>query len=154
MAARKTGKVALAFCFRAWYRIPMKLFISLLFGMLLAVSCTSKPVVIPGDLTTMELIQRGQEASDRNKYGTALQYYQAVIERFPFDIDSICAAEYEIAFIHYKQKKYDMAKIEFADLLERYNTPDEELLPPQFKVLSQKILARITEIESRGKAAP
>ena len=120
-----------------------------LFAVLLVFSCASRPVVIPDDLTPMELIQRGQEASDRNRYSTALQYYQTLIERYPFDIDFICAAEYEIAFIHYKQKKYDIAKIEFADLLERYNTPDEELLPPQFKILSQKILARITEIESR-----
>jgi len=99
----------------------------------------------------MELIQRGQEASDRGRYKISLQYYQTLIERFPFEIDSICAAEYEIAFIHYKQKKYDLAKIEFTDLLERYNTPDEELLPPQFKILSQKIMARIAEIENRRR---
>jgi len=118
---------------------------------LLAVSCASKPVVIPDDLTVMELIQRAQEASDRNKYKVSLQYYETIIERFPSDIDSICAAEYEIAFIHYKQKKYDIAKVEFNNLLERYNTPDEELLPPQFKVLSEKILAKITELENARK---
>ena len=118
---------------------------------ILAASCASRPGVIPEDLTTMELIQRGQEASERGRYRVALQYYEAIIERFPHDIDSICAAEYEIAFIHYKQKKYDIAKTEFNNLLERYNIPDEELLPPQFKILSQKILARITEIENRKK---
>ena len=118
---------------------------------LLAVSCASKPVVIPDDLTVMELIQRAQEASDRNKYKVSLQYYETIIERFPSDIDSICAAEYEIAFIHYKQKKYDIAKVEFNNLLKRYNTPDEELLPPQFKVLSEKILAKITELENARK---
>ena len=118
---------------------------------LLAASCASKPVVIPDDLTVMELIQRAQEASDRNKYKISLQYYDTIIQRFPYDIDSICAAEYEIAFIHYKQKKYEIAKTEFNKLLERYNTPDEELLPSQFKILSQKILARIAEIEAGKK---
>ena len=121
------------------------------FAALLAASCISKPVVIPDDLTPAELIQRGQEAADRNKYAASLQYYATVIERFPQDIDNVCAAEYEIAFIHYKQKKYDIAKAEFNGLLERYNTPDEALLPPQFKVLSQKILSRINEIENRRK---
>ena len=117
----------------------------------LALSCASKPVVIPDDLTVAELIQRAQEASDRNRYNVSLQYYETIIERFPLDIDSICAAEYEVAFIHYKQKKYDIAKVEFTDLLDRYNTPDEELLPPQFKILSQKIMGNITEIENRKK---
>jgi len=122
---------------------------------LLAVSCASKPIVIDEDLTPAELIQRGQEASDRNRFSTALQFYSTVIERFPFDIDHILAAEYEIAFIHYKQKKYDIAKVEFENLLERYNIPDEELLPPSFKILSRMILDKIIEIENRrNKIAP
>ena len=116
----------------------------------LTFSCASKAMVIP-DLTVMELVQRAQEASDRNKYKVSLQYYETIIQRFPYDIDSICAAEYEIAFIHYKQKKYDIAKNEFTALLERYNTPDGELLPPQFKILSQKIMDRIEELESRKR---
>ena len=131
--------------------MKIKIITGILFAALLAASCVSKPVVIPDDLTPAELIQRGQEASDRNKFAHALQYYATVIERFPTDIDSVCAAEYEIAFIHYKEKKYDIAKIEFTDLLERYNTPDEALLPPQFKILSQKILSNIIEIENRRK---
>jgi len=117
----------------------------------LAVSCASKPVVIPDDLTVAEIIQRAQEASDRNKYSVSLQYYQAIIDRFPTDIDSICAAEYEIAFIHYKQKQYDAAKVEFNQLLGRYDTPDQELLPAQFKILSQKILAKIDDLEKGQK---
>ena len=120
-------------------------------AVVLAASCASGPVVIPDDLTPMELIQRGQEASDRGRYSVSLQYYQTLIERFPLDIDNICGAEYEIAFIHYKEKKYDIAKKEFTDLLDRYNTPDAALLPPQFKVLSEKIIAKITDIENRNK---
>ena len=131
--------------------MKIKHILGFLFAMLVAVSCSSGPVVIPEDLTAAELVQRAQEASDRNKYKVSLQYYETIIERFPFDTDNTFAAEYEIAFIHYKQKKYDMAKIEFTDLLERYNTPDEELLPPQFKILSQKILGRISEIENARK---
>jgi len=114
----------------------------------LVFSCASGPAAIPEGLTPAELIQRAQEASDRNRYDTSLQYYETIIERFPFEIDNIIAAEYEIAFIHYKQKKYETAKVKFADLLERYNTPDEELLPPQFKILSLKVMEKIDEIES------
>jgi len=123
--------------------------IALVASAVLLSSCATKLINIPEDLTAAELIQRAQEASDRNRYNVSLQYYETVIERFPFDIDSVCAAEYEIAFIHYKQKKYDIAKIEFQDLLERYNIVDEELLPPQFKILAQKILSNIEEIERK-----
>ena len=115
-----------------------------------AASCASGADVIPTDLTAAELIQRAQEASDRNRYALSLQYYATIIERFPYDIDSVVAAEYEIAFIHYKQKKYDIAKVEFNDLLERYNTVDEALLPPQFKILSRIVLERIAGLEKRG----
>jgi len=114
-----------------------------------AVSCASSgPVEIPEGMTTAELIQRGQEASDRNRYAVSLQFYQAVLERFPDDIASVIAAEYEIAFIHYKQKNYELAKTEFNRLLARYNTPDQELLPPQFKILSNIVLGKIAEIEA------
>jgi outer membrane protein assembly factor BamD (BamD/ComL family) len=115
---------------------------------LLVFSCATGSTVIPENLSPAELIQRAQEASDRNRYEVSLQYYEAIIERFPFDIDDIIAAEYEIAFIHYKQKQYETAKAEFTDLLERYNTPDEALLPPSFKILSLRIMEKIEEIEN------
>jgi outer membrane protein assembly factor BamD (BamD/ComL family) len=117
----------------------------------LAFSCASRPIFIPEDLTAPELIQRAQEASDRNRYNNALQYYEAILERFPFSSEFVCAAEYEIAFIHYKQKKYDLAKSGFNALLERYNTPDGELLPPQFKILALKVLGTIEEREGGKK---
>jgi outer membrane protein assembly factor BamD (BamD/ComL family) len=100
------------------------------------------------ELSPAELIQRAQEASDRNRYKLALQYYQALLERNPSNIDLVCTAEYEIAFIHYKQKKYAEARTELNVLLERYNTPDEELLPQQFKRLAAIVLERITEKET------
>ena len=117
----------------------------------LTVSCITGPIVVPEDLTTAELIQRGQEASDRNRYSVSLQYYEAVIERFPFDIESVIAAEYEIAFIHYKQKQFNEAKTELNGLLARYNVPDEELLPPQYKILSNIVLGKIEEKEASKK---
>ena len=115
--------------------------------MILAVSCASKPITIPEDLTAAELVQRAQEASDRNRYSVSLQYYETILQRFYYDMEYVCAAEYEIAFIHYKQRKYDISKQGFNALLERYNTPDEELLPPQYKILARKILATIAERE-------
>jgi outer membrane protein assembly factor BamD (BamD/ComL family) len=117
----------------------------------LTVTCYTGPIVVPDDLTPAELIQRGQEASDKNRFSHSLQYYSSILDRFPFDTDSVMAAEYEIAFIHYKQKNYDLAKTEFNALLDRYNVPDEALLPAQYKILSKIALSKIEEIESSRK---
>ncbi|MDR2362940.1 MAG: tetratricopeptide repeat protein [Spirochaetaceae bacterium] len=106
-------------------------------------SCVSKPLVISEGLSPAQLIQQGQEASDKNKFDQALAYYTVLLQKYPENMEIVCAAEYEIAFIHYKQKKYNQARTEFNALLARYDTPDEELLPAQFKILSQIVLAKL-----------
>jgi len=111
-------------------------------------SCAST-MVISEDLSPAELIQRAQEAMDRNNYNTASRYYQALYERNRSNIDLMITAEYHIAFIHYKQKKYELARTEFNAVLEYYNTPDEELLPQHFKKLSQIVLQSIEEKEKK-----
>ena len=112
-------------------------------------ACATGTLNIPYEMTPSELIQRAQEASDRNRYNYALQYYQALLERNATNIDLVCTAEYEIAFIHYKQKKYAQARTEFNNLLMRYDMPNGELLPQQFKLLAHKVLERIDEKEKK-----
>ena len=102
---------------------------------------------IPQDLSPAELIQRAQEASDHNRYKTALQYYQALLDRYSHNIDMVCTSEYSIAFIQYKQKKYSLARGGLNTLLERYNNPDAEILPQQFKRLALIVLNSIDEKE-------
>ena len=103
------------------------------------------------ELSPAELIQRAQEASDRNRYNTALQYYETLLERNRSSLDLIITAEYEIAFIYYKQGKYQQSRSEMNAVLEYYNSPDEELLPQQFKRLAQIVLESITEKEKRSQ---
>jgi tetratricopeptide (TPR) repeat protein len=114
-------------------------------------ACVTGPINIPGDLSPAELIQRAQESSDRNRYKVALQYYEALLDRNRTNIDLVCTAEYEIAFIHYKQKKYDEAKRELTTLLIRYESPDQELLPQQFKRLANIVLEQIAKKETKRK---
>jgi len=110
-------------------------------------ACATGQINIPESLNPSEIIQRAQEASDKNRYNHALQYYQALLDRNSTNIDLVCAAEYEIAFIHYKQKKYSQARMGFNALLDRYNAYDDGYLPPQFKLLALKVLERIDEKE-------
>lgn len=116
---------------------------ALLLAVGLIIGCASGPVVIDEGLEPSELIQRAQEASDKNKTDLAIRYYQAILDRYPDDRYSNCAARYEIAFIQFKQKDYEMAKKGLEELLALYEEPDAELLPAQFKVLGEKILAKI-----------
>ncbi|WP_461256818.1 outer membrane protein assembly factor BamD [Treponema sp. R80B11-R83G3] len=125
----------------------------LYFALILALlffSCESM-ANISEDLSPAELIQRAHEAMDRNRYKVAIQYYQALHDRNQSNIDLIITAEYHIAFIHYKEKKYEQAKEEFNGVLAYYNSPDEELLPKHFKKLSQIVISNIEEKEKRKK---
>jgi len=99
-------------------------------------------------MTAAELVQKAQEASERNRYEQAIGYYEAVLARFPQDMTMVCTAEYEIAFIRYKQKRYDDSKAGFRALLERYNATDAELLPAQYQILAEKVLVKM-ELEKK-----
>ena len=123
----------------------LPLMVLLLFG-----SCATATVVVPENLSPAEIIQRAQEALDRNRYNTAIQYYQTLIERNPYNLNLVCEAEYAIAFIKYKQKKYEEAKEKFNKLLERYDDPFAESLPPHFRVLARKVLEQIGVKEKQG----
>ncbi|MDR2481401.1 MAG: tetratricopeptide repeat protein [Spirochaetaceae bacterium] len=108
-------------------------------------ACYSGPVSIPNDVSAAEITQMAQSAMDRDRYNQAIQYYEAIIERFPFDNDMFCGAEYGIALIHYKQRKYSAAKDEFKALLLKYDSPGGDILPKRYQILSNIVLARISE---------
>lgn len=110
-------------------------------------SCASEPKEIPSDMSAQNLIQRAQEASDIYKYDVAVAYYRALKERYGSDPAYLCAAEYEISFIAYKEKRYDEAKAGFNTLLERYKAAGGESLPASYRILAEKVLAQIDEIE-------
>ena len=124
--------------------------LTLLVIALFASGCAST-VNISDDMSPAEIIQRGQEALDRNRYNVAIQYYRALLERNPNNFDLVITAEYHIANIHYKQGKYDQARAELNAILEYYNSPDEELLPAHFKRLSQIVLNNIEEKENKRR---
>ncbi|MDR0645295.1 MAG: hypothetical protein LBG05_10420 [Treponema sp.] len=129
----------------------MKIFFIFYFSFLFFSSCASKPVVVPPYATAEKLIQLAQEESDNDRYDNALEYYRTVIDMYPFRIDSICAAEYEIAFIHYKQKKYGQAKEEMNQLLARYENIEAETYPAQYKILAGIVLKKIEEKENKDR---
>ena len=81
----------------------MKKLIPLLLIILVIASCSSGPKKIDETLNPVELFQLAQEASDNKDYGTAVKYYEVFISKYSDDIQHLVEAEYEIAFITYKQ---------------------------------------------------
>jgi len=128
-------------------KIFKKLYLLLTLVTALFLSSCASSIIISEELSPAEIIQRGQEALDRNRYKAAILYYQALYDRNPHSIDLTITAEYHIANIHYKQKKYDLARDELNAILKYYDTPDEELLPQHFKKLAIIVLNRIDEKE-------
>ncbi|MFO7975916.1 MAG: hypothetical protein R6V12_14920, partial [Candidatus Hydrogenedentota bacterium] len=61
-------------------------------------------------------------------------------------------AEYEIAFIKYKQNAPAAEQL-FRDLLARYEEEGAELLPAWPKVLAEKLLAEITASKRQSTTA-
>jgi outer membrane protein assembly factor BamD (BamD/ComL family) len=123
----------------------MKIILVVFLGIVLT-ACSTLPGSIPEGLSPGELVQRAQEESDKNRYEAASLYYNAILERFPDDKSSVCGAQYEIAFIHYKQKKYVIAVEEFNALLDRYDDADGDLLPQKYFILSTIVLENINKL--------
>jgi len=105
---------------------------------------------IPYELSPEELIQRAQEASDRNRFNHALQLYEALLERNPGNLALVVNAEYEIGFIHERRRNFDEARIWLNRVLERYEAPGGEALPEKFRVLAHIVLERVEE-RDRGR---
>ncbi len=105
--------------------------------------CKTAPVVIPDEMTPAEFFQKAQEASNNGKYGTALSYYNTFLERYPDDSQRGVEAEYEIAFIAFKQHDYTKAEKLFNEILGKYSTESSQVLPAWPKILSQKVLSEM-----------
>lgn len=107
--------------------------------------CQSAPEEIPEALSRMEMFQRAQEAVDQERWEVGLQYYREFIRRFPDDRGAIIEAEYEIAFIAYKQGDYELSRERFEAILAEYEADQAGTLPEWPRVLSERLIQIIDE---------
>lgn len=109
------------------------------------IGCESVPDEIPNDLSPAEMFQRAQEAVDESKWDTALRYYEEFILRFPDDRGMIVEAEYEIAFITYKQERYQESLDTFNAILAEYEADNSGELPDWPQILSERLIQIIED---------
>ncbi|MBN1648117.1 MAG: hypothetical protein JW874_08800 [Spirochaetales bacterium] len=129
------------------YLLLLCLLVFLFFG------CSGTPKPIPDGVSPEVLLQMAQESvikSYNNKH--AIYYYNEFIIRFPEEIQKVVEAEYEIAFIHFKQNDFDTSKQEFEAIKAKYQLPGGDLLPRWPLVLTNKVLAEINTILAEKEA--
>ena len=103
------------------------------------------------DLTPEEFFQKAQEAViDWNRYKLAIQFYEEFMRRYPDMKSKIIEAEYEIAFINFKQRKFDEAEARFTQIIDKYNTDDAVYYPEWPAVMANKVLENIAEEREKG----
>jgi outer membrane protein assembly factor BamD (BamD/ComL family) len=105
--------------------------------------CKSAPVVITDNMTSQELIQKGQDAYQNNDDGNALKYYQAVIDRYGSDKAVYVEARYEIGHLYMKQQKYKEAEPIFTEIQEIFRSSLPGTLPAAYNKLAEIELAKI-----------
>ena len=109
--------------------------------------CKSAPDPIPDDVTPAVLLQMAQASILKdNNNDNAVYYYTEFLNRFPDETQKVVEAEYEIAFIHYKEKDYDTSKKLFEEIVAKYQGPNGDLLPRWPLVLTNKILPEVNRI--------
>ncbi len=121
------------------------IFVALTFlAVIFIVSCASIPKEIPLELTAKELNQKAQECAAVENYAGAEVYYKTLIQRFGMDTSVLVPAEFELAHVYIKQKKYDKAKPVLERVLSYYEV-DTGTLPREYKKLAQIDLDKIPQ---------
>ncbi len=106
-------------------------------------SCMTAPKSVPEDATVEELTLLGQQSLDISNYKAAEVYYSTIIKRYGSDLTSLIAAEYEIAHIRVKQKRWDEAKEMLDRIVSYYDGDETAVIPPHYKKLALIDLAKI-----------
>lgn len=112
--------------------------------------CQTAPKEIPEDLSALQLIQRGQDEMSNGNYAAADAYYIACIDRYQDDLKTYVEARYELAQSNYKQKKYDMAKKMYTEIVNVFDDPNAIYqVQSKYKKLANMGLNRIKAIEDK-----
>lgn len=117
-------------------------------GLLLILSgCHTVPKNIPADLSADELINLAQASYDKGNTRAAQVYYETILIRYGDQMDKVVEAEYEIAHMKVKQKKWQQAIPDLQRVVSYYETDTTGTLPPAFRKLAELDMAKVPERE-------
>jgi len=107
--------------------------------------CATTDQKINTDIPPLKFFQLAQDAYDSRDYDLALEYYKTFIKEYPDEKAKIMEARYEIAFIHYKNNRYQQAEKLFQEIIDTYSEETSSAYPEWPKILSEKLLKKIEE---------
>lgn len=116
-------------------------------AVLILLGCQTAPKNIPQELSADELTNLAQASYDKGNVRAAQAYYEAIIIRYGDQMDKLVEAEYEIAHIKVKQKRWRQAIPDLQRILSYYETDTTGSLPPAFKKLAELDMAKVPERE-------
>ena len=122
----------------------------LVFIILTTLACETVPEEIPADISKQVFFKEAQEYIDALNWEGALFYLNEFKRRFPDDNANILVADYQLALMSYKQGQYNLALEGFEAILETYENDVSGTLHEWVRVLSQKLIDRITENRTDG----
>ena len=126
----------------------MKKTVYLIFGFLSVLAifgCQSTQVVIPADATEAELTKQAQLAYDSGNTKAAKEYYEAIIERFGDNTETLVIAKFELAHLYIKEQNYKKAQPILEEILGLYEADFSKSLPPEYKKLTELDFAKIPQ---------
>lgn len=114
-------------------------------------SCRSIPTesTVSQDLTPSEINQLAQGELDSGYTKHALAYYNILISRYGGDSSTRTGAEYEIAHILIKQKKWLEADSMLQTIIKRYESAGGAGISPKFYILTKNDYAKTQEYIKR-----
>ena len=119
----------------------------LVFSLAVAVllgACAGTPAPVRTDgLSASKLVQLAQSAADKGNYSLAMEYHQAVRDRFPDDKERSLWSSYEIAFLYHKMGQDEEAVRLLDALIQSYVDGNDPGLPQGPRVLAEKVKANI-----------
>ena len=115
------------------------------------IGCETVPTEVDESISSAELFRLAQDAYNLSLYDTALFYYDLIIERFRADRFISLSAQYEIAFIHFRRGRVELARTMLEDLLAEYQR-NRNNFPQWVWILSRKIYDQIVEADTDSDA--
>ena len=115
------------------------------------VGCETVPTEVKDSISSAELFRLAQDAYNLNLHNTALFYYDVIIERFRADRYISLSAQYEIAFIHFRLGRLELARAMLEDILTEYQRSRNNF-PQWVWILSRKIYDQIVEADAGNGA--
>ena len=120
---------------------------------LATVACKTVPENVPDD--DREIAQLAQGAYDSGNWKLAINYYKAMLDKYGDNPKIYVEANFEIAHIYIKKKKYNEAVPMLEEILDLYNNVAPGTLPGEFRKLSQLDMAKVPaeKLEAIHKAS-